>query len=649
VALAGLVVVAAGSSLATCPRSIARPAPFPAQLGWSDEVVVELPADSGPYLPLAGGHRLAAVYEGDASLVASVERGATALSAAAGDLDGDGVADLVVGGRTDAGPVLAVFSGRDPRSLTDGAPPFASTARLLAAPARPDVLAVADVDGDGAPDVVLGARGAESLWWLSGAADLAPSELALDGRLTGFAAGEVFGRDGAADLAVAVVADGRNELQLFHHPAGALHATPLVAELPGPAAHMVIAPVDGVPGGDVLVVAGSRLVLVSGSPIGIAARAVPVEGAVFGVSVGDLVLEAPAHNEVAALTADGVVVLDLASPTAKWGAPQAAFQTPPVTDGAGSLAAARLASLPTEEVVQIAPEGLTVVMTSSPESGLKAARRMPVPAAPAGLQAPADRQWPALAAANANPVGDDPPATKLAEADSDIPPPVQLATTASPVAVMAMRLGADALADLAVVTDDDLAPAVVFTKNLLTVTVDSTTDVADGDTSSITALEADKGADGVISLREAIMAADATSGLDTIAFNIPAATDTGCVPATGVCTIAITGDGLPVIFDAITINAITQPGYFDHPLIVLDGSGVSAGTAGLAVAGGGTTIRGLATSGFATNSDIVLFFAGGDVVEVCHLGIDSAGTTVTGSLNGIHISGAANCTIGGTK
>jgi hypothetical protein len=109
VALAGLVVVAAGSSLATCPRSIARPAPFPAQLGWSDEVVVELPADSGPYLPLAGGHRLAAVYEGDASLVASVERGATALSAAAGDLDGDGVADLVVGGRTDAGPVLAVF------------------------------------------------------------------------------------------------------------------------------------------------------------------------------------------------------------------------------------------------------------------------------------------------------------------------------------------------------------------------------------------------------------------------------------------------------------------------------------------------------------------------------------------------------------
>ncbi|MBT0960381.1 DUF4347 domain-containing protein, partial [Denitromonas iodatirespirans] len=60
-------------------------------------------------------------------------------------------------------------------------------------------------------------------------------------------------------------------------------------------------------------------------------------------------------------------------------------------------------------------------------------------------------------------------------------------------------------------------------------TADTTNDVADGDTSSIANLVANKGADGKISLREAIIAANNTAGADTISLS------------SGTYTLSITG------------------------------------------------------------------------------------------------------------
>jgi len=86
-----------------------------------------------------------------------------------------------------------------------------------------------------------------------------------------------------------------------------------------------------------------------------------------------------------------------------------------------------------------------------------------------------------------------------------------------------------------------------------TVTVDSTTDVSDGNTSSISALTTDPGFDGVISLREAIEASNSTAGSDTIAFNIPPG-DTGYEVSgiTGTWTISLTS-ALPILTDGGTI------------------------------------------------------------------------------------------------
>src|SRR5436190_22407225 len=89
---------------------------------------------------------------------------------------------------------------------------------------------------------------------------------------------------------------------------------------------------------------------------------------------------------------------------------------------------------------------------------------------------------------------------------------------------------------------------------------------------------------GAGSLRQAIL--DATNGTDTIEFQIP-----GSPPFTIMPTLA-----LPRLTSPVIINATTQPGYVDHPVVVLDGSLTAVGVVGLVVSvgGGGSTVRGLA-------------------------------------------------------
>src|SRR2546430_12805199 len=61
---------------------------------------------------------------------------------------------------------------------------------------------------------------------------------------------------------------------------------------------------------------------------------------------------------------------------------------------------------------------------------------------------------------------------------------------------------------------------------------------------------------GAGSLRQAILSANATPGVDTIAFRI----------GTGLQTIAPLS-ALPAIKDPLTLDATTQPGYVNKPLI----------------------------------------------------------------------------------
>ena len=174
--------------------------------------------------------------------------------------------------------------------------------------------------------------------------------------------------------------------------------------------------------------------------------------------------------------------------------------------------------------------------------------------------------------------------------------------------------------------------------------VDTTSDVSDGDTSSISALNASKGADGFISLREAITATNNSANFDVstpdqIFFNIA---------GTGPHTISLLS-ALPDIVDAVIIDGTTDPDFAGTPIIGLDGSGAGAGIDGLHLVGSsGTTIRGLMIYNFSdvgidvdANSDNV-------VIEGNYIGTD--GTSDLGNaVNGIDVSSTSDSiTIGGS-
>jgi hypothetical protein len=225
---------------------------------------------------------------------------------------------------------------------------------------------------------------------------------------------------------------------------------------------------------------------------------------------------------------------------------------------------------------------------------------------------------------------------------------VGLLPQASPRDVVAMRLDGDAIDDLVILVDGGSEPIVIRSKADETVVVTSTSDAVDGDTSSISNLNASQGADGVISLREAMTAANNTTGADRIHFNIPVATDPGCNVDSGVCTIQPGGVGLPTVTQPVTIDGTTQPSFETTPVIEIDGSVATTDATGIAITAGSSTVRGLVINRFAGNSDIVMWGAGGNIVEGNFLGVDASGTFNRGTTNSVHVYAIANNTIGGT-
>jgi parallel beta-helix repeat protein len=159
------------------------------------------------------------------------------------------------------------------------------------------------------------------------------------------------------------------------------------------------------------------------------------------------------------------------------------------------------------------------------------------------------------------------------------------------------------------------------------VAVDTTNDTSDGDTSSVSNLNTNPGADAVISLREAIEATNNTPGADTIGFNIP-----GCG---GVCTIQ-PATPLPVLSDGgTTIDGYRQPGASPASdaqpatlLIELDGLLVTEfGGHGLQITSPNNHARGLVINHFGVGADSRL-----SGIEI--YGSDAYGNTIAGNYIG---------------
>ena len=141
------------------------------------------------------------------------------------------------------------------------------------------------------------------------------------------------------------------------------------------------------------------------------------------------------------------------------------------------------------------------------------------------------------------------------------------------------------------------------------------------------------------SLREAIVAANANVGQDTIVFNI----------GTGLKTIQPTSM-LPSITDPVILDATTQPGFSGTPLIEIDGTNAGEVT-GLTVNGGNSTIKGLIINGF-RQTGLQIFTKGNNLVVGNYIGTNPAGTAAKSNTQnngiGILINNSPNNVIGGT-
>ncbi len=205
-------------------------------------------------------------------------------------------------------------------------------------------------------------------------------------------------------------------------------------------------------------------------------------------------------------------------------------------------------------------------------------------------------------------------------------------------------LGSASSADLAY---GGLNPADVSVTNIdddirSTIVVTTSGDAVDGNTSNLYALLANQGADGSISLREAIIASNNTingpGGADRIHFAIAGA---------GVQTINL-ASALPWTTDPVVIDASTQPGYAGTPLIELNGTAAGAGVDGLRIDGGSSTVRGLVINNFSGNG-VYLSSAGGNTVVGNYIGTSSNGASAAANNTGIFIANNSFNTIGGTS
>ena len=170
-----------------------------------------------------------------------------------------------------------------------------------------------------------------------------------------------------------------------------------------------------------------------------------------------------------------------------------------------------------------------------------------------------------------------------------------------------------------------------------TITVTTSADTLDGDSSSIASLLAAVLLGNPVSLRDAITAVDNTASAApaTIDFDIP---------GSGTHTINISS-ALPTITSSVIIDGTSQPGYAGTPLIQLQGT--SNPYNGLDISANNVTVEGLSIYGFSAGNGIQITSASGTVIQANYVGLTAAGTAAANG-TGIVLSGASNNIVGGT-
>ncbi|MGB4859684.1 MAG: IPTL-CTERM sorting domain-containing protein [Dokdonella sp.] len=475
-----------------------------------------------------------------ASLVKAKASGAGAgLALVSTDVGGDGYPDLISALTTDAGGELAWYRGNPeawapstPASLAlvkSGRFPsgFVADPVLIALPIRPDFAVAGDFDADGHGDVVVAQRGSSLIYLLTGSkAGLStPRAITLVGGVDAMASGQIDRPDGQMDLAVAVSNSSGASLLTF---TAGLDAAPRRTALRAAVSDLAIGDLDDSPAGDVVLLGGGQLSIWHGSLTNAAienrVESLTFDFPISAMALGNFIWDRDGAIEIALLKDDGTVHF----------AGHGALDSRPFTQA--EIRANRLAQINGEPSAAKAwkagqfsnwrvLESTTPMLTRSPGAGgafLQSAR---------------------LSGGEADDllVGDrlDQSITVLTR-EGEAHKRSELILDKTPIALLSLQDSAFVRPSLVLLQNGAAAPFVVPSVPLATFSVSKTADTNDG------VCNAD------CSLREAIVAANAAAGADSI--TLPAGTYTLTMGNTGGVNEDASAQGDLDINDALTIT-----------------------------------------------------------------------------------------------
>jgi uncharacterized repeat protein (TIGR01451 family) len=283
-------------------------------------------------LYLQGERSLGVSYSGSPAAVQALASGQLkALTLASGDLDGDGVEDLLAGYASANGGFLVIHRGNldafAPQSqaswqaIGEGRfpSPFLPQANVIELPEAPDFLAVGNFTGDGHLDVVAGARGSQILYILANDGKgglLAPRPIALSGALTALGTTHFDAGTAYSHIVAGTSGQGASQLTVFEGTLGGVNVV-ATAALRAPPTSLSFGSLGGDSFPDIAVVAGGQLQIVHGrdvhaarigeGPAILQAESVSIPFAATSVTLGSFIQDRASRLQMAVLGTDGSV------------------------------------------------------------------------------------------------------------------------------------------------------------------------------------------------------------------------------------------------------------------------------------------------------------------------------------------------------